>query len=155
MQDRSGHATRKRRLTPYPSMHAATRTRPLRILHFHDMHPDNHSDRSDARAPGEHSLQDAIHEAARLDRARAYAEAARLLDDSLKIRSDAPALLRFQALILRAEVAVSLDELIEARGILAEAKQLTLNADDREALTSDLIRADQLEVFLTHRGCAG
>lgn len=94
-------------------------------------------------------------EAVRLDRARDHAGAARLLDDGLKTHERAPAPLRFQALVLRADVAVAMDELIEARGVLAEAKQVALCADDRELLGADLRRVDDLEAFLTHRGCAG
>jgi hypothetical protein len=100
-------------------------------------------------------LQDAIAEAARLDTAGAHTDAVRLLDDTLNAHPEAPATLRFQALILRAELAVTLDALIEARGILAEARHIVLTADDRASLGADLTRADQLEVFLTHRGCAG
>ena len=63
--------------------------------------------------------------------------------------------LRFQALLLRADLAVSLNELVEGRGVLAEARQIRLSADEREALAPDLRRADDLESFFTHRGCAG
>lgn len=124
------------------------------------MKPRDPIDSSDSPGPPtsprqDHPLHKVLQEAGRLDRACAFADAARLLDDILASGTDAPAPLRFQALVLRADVAVSLDDLIEARGILAEAKQVALTAGDRASLDSDLIRADQLEVFLTHRGCAG
>jgi hypothetical protein len=94
-------------------------------------------------------------EAVRLDRARDHAAAARLLDEGLNHNTGAPAPQLFSALVLRAEIAVSLNELIEARGIVAEAKQVTLSAHERDGLGADLRRVDDLEVFLTHRGCAG
>jgi Arc/MetJ-type ribon-helix-helix transcriptional regulator len=121
-------------------------------LHFQRMSlPDN----VEGRHSRFHSLSEVLTEAVRLDRARAHAEAARLLDEGLENHKGAPAPLLFQTLILRADLAVSLNELIEARGILAEAKQVVIPAVDRESLGSDLRRADDLEVFLTHRGCAG
>jgi hypothetical protein len=101
------------------------------------------------------ALKDIIAQAAQFDRARDHAGAARLLDEGLKEFAGAPAPQRFQALVLRADVAVSMNELIEARGILAEAMQVVLSAVDRDSLGADLRRADDLEVFLTHRGCAG
>jgi hypothetical protein len=120
------------------------------------MVPAKTFDASEAtRNPPFPSLPDVLTEAIRLERARDHAEAARLLDEGLKVHQRAPAPLRFQALVLRTDLAVSLNELIEARGILAEAKQVALTADERESLGPDLRRADDLEVFLTHRGCAG
>ena len=102
-----------------------------------------------------HALTDILHEAMRLDRARDHARAAHLLDENLNKYGDAPAPQRVQALVLRAELAVALDELIEARGVLAEARQIPLTASARASLDAELLRADQLETFLTHRGCAG
>jgi len=100
-------------------------------------------------------LETLLAEAARLDHARAWQQAARLLDAGLTAHPQAGAPVRFRALVLRADLAVSLSELIEARGILAEAKREPLTAADREALGADLRRVDDLEAFLTHRGCAG
>jgi hypothetical protein len=101
------------------------------------------------------TLDEIFAEAVRLDHVRAYEQAARLLDDGLAAHPQAAAPVRFRALVLRADIAVSLNELIEARGILADAKREPLSAVDREAHEADLRRVDDLEAFLTHRGCAG
>jgi hypothetical protein len=100
-------------------------------------------------------LTEALAEAVALESRRAYAEAAGILDEAVAQDKEAPAPLRFQALLLRADVAVSLNDLGEGRGILAEARQVRLTAEEREALAPDLRRADDLESFFTHRGCAG
>lgn len=104
---------------------------------------------------GDKELEDAFARAVALDRTRDHAGAARLLDEVLARTRGAPAPRRFAALVLRADLAVSLNELIEARGILAEARQIMLTPAEREGMAADLRRADDLEVFLTHRGCAG
>lgn len=101
------------------------------------------------------SLAHALITARLQDARREHAAAARTLDAALNPACAASAALRFQALVLRADLAVSLDALGEALGILAEAKQVPLGPSDRESLGSDLRRVDDLEVFLTHRGCAG
>jgi hypothetical protein len=101
------------------------------------------------------ALESLLADAARLDHARAYQQAAGLLDDGLAAHPRAAASVRFRALVLRADIAVSLNDLIEARGILADAKREPLTKADREALSADLRRVDDLEAFLTHRGCAG
>jgi hypothetical protein len=106
-------------------------------------------------APLSEFLSTALSEALALETRRAYAEAARLLDEALTRDGQAPASLRFQALVLRTDIAVSLNDLGEGRGILAEARQIRLSAGEREALAADMRRADDLEAFFTHRGCAG
>ena len=106
-------------------------------------------------------LSDTLATALALESRRAYEEAAQLLDAALVGSPgspgilEAPAPLRFRALLLRADLAVSMNDLGPSLGILAEAKQIRLTAEEREALSSELRRADDLEVFLTHRGCAG
>lgn len=97
------------------------------------------------------ALQSALSQESR----REHAAAAQTLDAALERHPDAPAPLRFQALLLRADLAISLNDLGEARGILAEAKQVPLRPSDRESLETELRRVDDLEAFLTHRGCAG
>jgi hypothetical protein len=101
------------------------------------------------------ALSDALQEAARLDALRRHAAAAALLDEALERHKDASGTLRFQALVLRADLAVSLNDLIAGRGILAEARQIRLTEEERERTTTDRNRADDLETFFTHRGCAG
>jgi hypothetical protein len=100
-------------------------------------------------------LRAALDQAVALDARRAHAEAARLLDEAVSAHPEAAAPLRFQALLLRTDLAVSLNDLVEGRGILAEARQIRLTADEREAIAADLDRAGDLEAFFTHRGCAG
>lgn len=101
------------------------------------------------------ALGAALDAAAALEARRAHAEAARLLDEALTANPGAPGALRFQALLLRTDLAISLNELVEGRGILAEARQVRLTARERKALAGDLARAEDLEAFFTHRGCAG
>jgi hypothetical protein len=91
----------------------------------------------------------------RLDAARNRAGAASLLDAALAKNEKAPAALRFRASLLRAELAADAGDLIEARGRLAEALQIRLDAKERAGLSAEARRADDLETFLTHRGCAG
>jgi hypothetical protein len=100
-------------------------------------------------------LTKALAEAAQLDARRDHAEAARLLDEAITRDKDAPGPLKFKALVLRSDISVSLNDLGEGRGILAEARQIRLSAAERESLAADLRRADDLESFFTHRGCAG
>jgi hypothetical protein len=105
------------------------------------------------------NLSDALRAALELESRRDYGAAARLLDEALTQKPEGEpkveSVLRFQALMLRSELAMALNELGEARGILAEARQIPLRPIDRESLSSELRKADDLEVFLTHRGCAG
>jgi hypothetical protein len=57
--------------------------------------------------------------------------------------------------VVRADLACALGDLIESRGILAEARQIRLDAKAKAEAVLELDRADALETFLTHRGCAG
>jgi hypothetical protein len=100
-------------------------------------------------------LDTALAEAMLMDSRRDRAAAAEVLDAALASVSDAPAPLRFRALLLRAELAVDAGDLIAGRGWLAEARQVRLDANGKEALSVESRRADDLETFLTHRGCAG
>lgn len=103
------------------------------------------------------TLEDELKEAARRDAARDSGAAADLLDRLLAAPAGVDPALRFRALLLRAEVAVNLNDSGFARGVLAEAFQALrdVNAAERAALSSEQRRADDLETFLTHRGCAG
>jgi len=101
------------------------------------------------------SLSEALALAAGHDTRREYSEAARILDEAITMDKEAPGPLRFRALLLRSDIAVSMNDPGEGRGILAEARQIPLTAPEREALAADLRRADDLEAFFTHRGCAG
>jgi hypothetical protein len=101
------------------------------------------------------SLETALVHATRLDAARDRAAAAALLDEALGDAENAPSMVRFKALLLRAELAVDANDLIAGRGWLAEARTIRLDAAEREVLGNERLRADDLETFLTHRGCAG
>jgi hypothetical protein len=105
--------------------------------------------------PPDSLLSEALRTAMELESRRDFVAAARLLDDAVSREPEAPSVLRFQALMLRAELAMTQNDLGEARGILSEARQIPLRPADRESLSSELRKADDLEVFLTHRGCAG
>jgi hypothetical protein len=101
------------------------------------------------------ALEEAFQAALRLESRREHAAAAKILDDALASDPGAPAPLRFRALLVRSDLAVELNDLAEGRGILAEARQVRLSPDERGALAAELRRADDLETFFTHRGCAG
>ena len=115
-------------------------------------------------SPGEARLKAALNDALRLDAARDRVGAAAALDAALddletvgaeSDRAAATPGTRFRALLLRAELATDAGDLIGARGWLAEARQIRLPAEESEALSTESRRADDLETFLTHRGCAG
>ena len=101
------------------------------------------------------ALAEALISASALESRREYAAAAKILDEAMTLDKEAPAPLRFQALVLRTDLAISLNDLGEGRGILAEARQVRLSAQEKDFLAPDLRRADDLEAFFTHRGCAG
>jgi hypothetical protein len=98
----------------------------------------------------------ALAEALRLEARRDPAAAAGVLDDAIARHGPAaPDTARFRALLLRAELAVTMNDLGLGRGVLAEARQVRLSAGEKESLAAEQRRADDLEAFLTHRGCAG
>lgn len=101
------------------------------------------------------SLSDTFQEALRLEARREHAAAATALDIALVEDERASAVVRFRALVVRADLACTLGDLIESRGILAEARQIRLDAAGKAEASGELDRADALETFLTHRGCAG
>jgi hypothetical protein len=53
-----------------------------------------------------------------------------------------------QALVLRAAVAVNLDDKALARTVLSKVRQMPLEAHDRDTLSAELQRADDLEQML-------
>ena len=101
------------------------------------------------------SLSEVFQEALRLEAAHDAAAAATALDIALVEDEHAEAVLRFRALVVRADLACTLGDLIESRGILAEARQIRLDARAKTEASAEIDRADALETFLTHRGCAG
>jgi hypothetical protein len=89
-------------------------------------------------------LSDAGHD----DRAAKIVDAALLQDES------APITQRAQALVFRAGVAITLDDLSLARAILLEFRQMPLRDDDRAVLVAELQQADDLEHLLPFQGMA-
>lgn len=100
-------------------------------------------------------LSQTFSQALALEATRRTGEAARLLDEGLAADLEAAPALRFRALVVRADLACTLGDLIESRGILAEARQIRLDAAGKQEAAGEIDRADALETFLTHRGCAG
>jgi catechol 2,3-dioxygenase-like lactoylglutathione lyase family enzyme len=77
-----------------------------------------------------------------------FAAAAQLLDKALANDETATPVHRVQALVLRASLAVSLDDQMLARKLLAEVRQMALHEDERAALVEEFQRADDLEKML-------
>lgn len=77
-----------------------------------------------------------------------FEAAAKILDAALAQDEPTPAVHRVQALILRAEIAISMDDQLLAGRLLGEARQIPLHDEDRTVLAEDLQRADDLEQAL-------
>jgi catechol 2,3-dioxygenase-like lactoylglutathione lyase family enzyme len=98
---------------------------------------------------GQTKLSRAVHAADLLVEAEGdFAKAAQLLDKALAQDEPAPVVHRVQALVLRASLAISLDDKPLAQKLLADVRQLPLEDKDRAALTAELQRADDLEQLL-------
>ena len=107
---------------------------------------------SDDAAPekeGQTKLSRAVHAADLLVEAEGnFESAAQMLDKALAHDEPAPPTHRVQALVLRAALAVSLDDKPLARTLLTEARQIQLNDDEQAGLTAEFQRADDLEQML-------
>lgn len=77
-----------------------------------------------------------------------YEKAAQMLDKALAEDEPASPIDRVQALVLRAAVAVSMDDKPLARTLLTQAREIPLTDDQRATLTADFQRADDLERML-------
>ncbi len=77
-----------------------------------------------------------------------YAAAAKLLDTALVRDEPVSAIERVRALVLRAEVALALDDRALAGKLLADVDQAALEADERVALMDELERAADLAQIL-------
>ena len=77
-----------------------------------------------------------------------FEKAAQVLDKALAHDEPAPPAHRFQALVLRAAMAVSQDNKPLARTLLTEARQLQLADNEQATLTAEFLRADDLEKML-------
>lgn len=71
--------------------------------------------------------------------------AAKILDVALERYSDEAKILIARALLLRAEIALDVDDHALAKTFLEQMRQFELTADDGEALSAELQRADDLE----------
>jgi hypothetical protein len=74
-----------------------------------------------------------------------FAKAAEVLDKALAHDDPAPPAHRVQALVLRAAVAISLDDPDHARRLLAEMRSIPLDDETRAALTDEMQRAEDME----------
>ncbi|WP_020672652.1 bleomycin resistance protein [Amycolatopsis nigrescens] len=76
------------------------------------------------------------------------AAAIKVLDRALNAGSDEPAVVRFRALVLRADLAVRLDDLESAGPTLDEAEGIELTADERAGVPDELHRIGELRAEL-------
>jgi hypothetical protein len=74
-----------------------------------------------------------------------FAKAAQTMDKALEQEETFPPAHRFQALVLRASLAISLEDRQLARTLLTKVRQIELEAHDRDALAAELQQADDLE----------
>jgi hypothetical protein len=74
-----------------------------------------------------------------------FAAAARMLDKALAQQDNVPPTHHVQALVLRATIAVSLNESTLARQLLSEVQQISLTADERAMLINEFQRIEDLE----------
>ena len=107
------------------------------------------SDESVPQKEGQTKLSRAVHAADWLVEAHGdFESAAQMLDKALAHNEPASAMHRVQALVLRAAIAVSLDDKSLARSLLTEARQIQLNDDEQAVLAAEFQRADDLEQML-------
>lgn len=71
--------------------------------------------------------------------------AARILDIAFAKKEPVTTVLRLNALVLRADVAIEMDDLSLAQLYLAEARQLSLTEEDHQEAATALLRAEELE----------
>jgi hypothetical protein len=77
-----------------------------------------------------------------------FAKAAQMMDKALAQKEPVPPVHLVQALVLRAGLAISLDDKALARTFLTQVRQIELEAHERDALTAELQRADDLEKLI-------
>ena len=107
------------------------------------------SDDAAPRKEGQSKLSRAVHAAAVLVEAEGdFEAAARMLDRALAQDDSAPMAHRVQALVLRASLAISLNDQPLARKLLNDVRQLPLEDGDRAALIAELQRMADLEQML-------
>jgi hypothetical protein len=79
-----------------------------------------------------------------------HATAARVLDRALAQEESASAGDRVEALVYRAELAITMADSERARGLLAKMRAIELDADEQERVVDALANASDLELSLTH-----
>jgi catechol 2,3-dioxygenase-like lactoylglutathione lyase family enzyme len=77
-----------------------------------------------------------------------FEKAAQLLDKALGQDEPTPPVHKIQALVLRASLAISLNDKILARKLLTDARQIPLNDDEQATLAAEFQRASDLEQSL-------
>jgi hypothetical protein len=77
-----------------------------------------------------------------------FEKAAHMLDKALEHHESAPVVHRVQALVLRAALAISLEDRPLAKIRLMEARQIPLRDDERAVLADELKRAQDLEQMI-------
>jgi hypothetical protein len=81
-----------------------------------------------------------------------YAGAARVIDTGLRRHPDAPAVIRFRAFAMRAELAMFIEDADGARQALAELQTIELAPAERQALIEDLAREVDVVRWLEEKG---
>ncbi len=76
------------------------------------------------------------------------AAAAKVLDLVLSKAEEASAILRYKAFVLRADIAVSMDEINLAKAFIQEADQLSLSDQELEGVKEETERLNELKVTL-------
>lgn len=77
-----------------------------------------------------------------------YAKAAKMLDKALTDRQAAPTVDQVAALVLRAAIAIGLEDKASARTLIDEMRTISLSDAERESVIDALGRADDLEKTL-------
>jgi predicted house-cleaning NTP pyrophosphatase (Maf/HAM1 superfamily) len=76
------------------------------------------------------------------------AAAAKVMDLVLSKAKEASAILRYKAFVLRADIAVSMDEINLAKAFINEADQLSLSDQELEGVKEETERLNELKVTL-------
>lgn len=97
---------------------------------------------------GVSKLSRATHAATLLSEAGQDIKAAAMLDVALAQEEQTPAIHRVHALVVRAGLAITMEDWQRARQLLLEMRRITLNAEERQTLSDILERANEFEFLL-------
>lgn len=78
--------------------------------------------------------------------------AAKVLDLALPKAEGEPAALRYRAYVLRADIAISMDEWDKANAFVQKAERMSLSDAEREAVTEEFKRLKDIQAHLKGRG---